>query len=445
MDELLLEHAGLVACKRWAISGRGKRQAELLLLDLNDWRMKKMCIHKRILTVAAVLALAFAVVGGGNVALAGDPPETTRTTALYTLNEDGTYSATAVYLVDPDEAMAAYVASGLAPEADGEQLYSVDVLAEEGTHLGSAEGWVDFLESNYPKLDPDRMPPCDATVILTYILACPFNCDPPSNCNARVVFVAIVTCPDPCPPGMVCAPFASRIVSITTDIQACQCIPNDPTGACTNMGASVIAFTSVGPVCECIPFLEWYFCEPDDIVGWIGETPIVPGADVIVHAETPAWMSLHKQDTTASVSLTHATVSAQIGEIDPETGLSEVTVTGGGGQFNSYLWDTVPVPTSDFTVLSGQGYINWEQRHVTGELRARVTAFGFVPIWAVAQGQGTLYPEENRIELALESSGYEIGAIPAVSGLGLIVMTLLVLTAGMVVLRRVRRRRLAAA
>ncbi|MFH1745522.1 MAG: hypothetical protein ABIG44_00605 [Planctomycetota bacterium] len=401
-----------------------------------------MCDSVETRLAAALVALTICVLGDQSGARAGDRPGEDETTFVYTSNQDGSWSRVAAYLVDPDEALAAYVENGPMEGSRDDQLYNLDVEQGTAARVGPAGDLLEFLESTYARTD-ERGDRCDDNFVIAWSIFCPFSCDPPSYCNENFRWTVTLTCLNnpPCEPTYLCEEFTSRLVAVVVGGQPCLCVPNEPDGECTSTGAAALFFIARGgPICECVQHLDdWYDSTPTENVSAAASGEIAPGESLVLTIQTPASMVLNKAGVTAVVDLISADISVQIDETVDDDGLSEVVFTGGGGQFDTYLWEDVPVGVSDFEILSGTGYIHWQGGHATAEVRVRVTAAGFAPIWAVAHGSGHIDFETNTIEILMDSRAYEIGAIPAVTGMGLIVMTLLVLLAGTIIFRRARR------
>lgn len=81
--------------------------------------------------------------------------------------------------------------------------------------------------------------------------------------------------------------------------------------------------------------------------------------------QTPASIDVDKTPFSANVAVNSATVTVQIG---PDIGgFSSFSAISGSGQVSFYLWDVIPIPRTDITVLSGTGSIEWATGAITFE------------------------------------------------------------------------------
>lgn len=190
------------------------------------------------------------------------------------------------------------------------------------------------------------------------------------------------------------------------------------------------------------PPVDRYFCSMLSAVGFDASGELGPGTSLTLTAQTPVSMELGKDGTTASVVLLNATVDIEIGPDD--VGVSEVTITGGSGQFDAYVFGGEPVGTSTFKVLGGGiGSITWITNQIEiEELSVHVSAAGFSGIVVVASGLGQIDVDTDTVQLDVATGCLETYLIPATSDWGLVVMTLLVLMAGTIVYMRRRAARI---
>lgn len=177
-----------------------------------------------------------------------------------------------------------------------------------------------------------------------------------------------------------------------------------------------------------------YSCVTATPVTFATEIPFAPGAVIETVALTPASLNLMKGPLNAVVSLQSAHLSISISPVIDAGGISSYTITGGGGQFAPYVFGNQPVGISTFTVVNGNGAIHWEANEMSAHMILRVSAAGFADIIAVADGSGHIGGAGMSVTIDPDSMGVELvgGAIPTISGWGTIVLTLLLLTVGVV-------------
>ena len=100
------------------------------------------------------------------------------TTVVYSRTGDGTFSPTATYRVDHQEAIAAYALAPAFRDEGGDTLYTT-MPDGTGVRIGSGAGFVQFLEDNYPRLGGVASnEACDDTVRILWKFSCPSACLP---------------------------------------------------------------------------------------------------------------------------------------------------------------------------------------------------------------------------------------------------------------------------
>ncbi len=150
---------------------------------------------------------------------------------------------------------------------------------------------------------------------------------------------------------------------------------------------------------------------------------------------TPS-ISLDKDPIAGSVQASSATVTVSIGP--NVAGFSDFSVTSGTGQFNSYLWDAVSIPSSTVTVLSGTGSVDWATGAIDFQGNVHVEAVGFVSINAHAFGSATMVVPSSQAQIETTSQAIELAdpylVVPSTGTLALWAIACGLLLAGTVVL-----------
>ncbi|MHC4416368.1 MAG: hypothetical protein ACYS0G_13915 [Planctomycetota bacterium] len=167
-------------------------------------------------------------------------------------DRDGEFTMAAVYLVDPDAALAAYLEDPCSQEGT-KPLYYKKVGDEAYSNVAFADSYAAFLAENYDAIPlapgGSQLCPLDG---IDYVISCRFTCDPPSECNNNVKIRFLVYCSqinNGCPPEEPdCLPY-SRVIEFTTDIPPCGCEGFPLT--CVDQEAEVIEVIMDGPPCAC--------------------------------------------------------------------------------------------------------------------------------------------------------------------------------------------------
>jgi hypothetical protein len=136
-----------------------------------------------------------------------------------------------------------------------------------------------------------------------------------------------------------------------------------------------------------------YCASNEKEIEFVATGPILPGSSHGLVASVPAFMTLRKGLLMAEVGLVSATAIIDINSPDI-LDTSGIVVTECSGQFEPYLWGTVPIPTSDFSLIWGSGFIDWgtEPARVKLDLYLEVTAPGFPHFYTHASGLGRVEP-----------------------------------------------------
>ncbi len=160
---------------------------------------------------------------------------------------DGMFANAATFAVPPEFALRAYELSKKPLDGQGQTFVTAGAGRMRG--IGNHGSFMAFMKNNFAMLS-SNLPACDSTILVDYVLSCPFSCVPTTDCTNSVNFVPSITCfnAPPCP-GMFTCVAVDRIIGITTNQQACDCTPN-----CTlQAGTDVISIVASGPLCECYP------------------------------------------------------------------------------------------------------------------------------------------------------------------------------------------------
>lgn len=167
--------------------------------------------------------------------------------------------------------------------------------------------------------------------------------------------------------------------------------------------------------------------------------PIVPSSVIHFDALPGAQMLLCKDVRSATVQLQQATLDIQVGPAI--NGFSQYVVTGGQGTFNAYVFNGVPIPPSNFTVLNGRGSIEWASGDLIGDISVHVTAAGWTEIYAIGHSSGRTNLTTGRVTMVPDGLTVEIQSadIPTLQQWGLILVGLVTMASGVIVLY-VRRR-----
>lgn len=132
---------------------------------------------------------------------------------------------------------------------------------------------------------------------------------------------------------------------------------------------------------------------------------VEPGTTVTLTAVTPASMILSKDDTTNTVDLRWATAEIDVGAAVGDT--SKVAIVSGSGEFESYSWNGLPIPVSDFVIQPSDsaGTITWSDGNMMINANITVSAFGFADINATAFGSGYITTPPDTIYLDCAEGG----------------------------------------
>ncbi|MCK4342582.1 MAG: hypothetical protein KAY37_12760 [Phycisphaerae bacterium] len=365
---------------------------------------------------------------------------------------DGTYQKAATYEVSYEDALRAFMAAGGAPwDGTGTVLNAREVPGVSFDGPQSWDGFVAFLEARYENALDRGLQDCGAVIQVdlgSLRWSCAgLQCIPVDECEgffagATANFRCLNIPPCPTPPAMMCLPVAdwADIVAFnTTGGTACTCDgPNCVHGTGTPDGTGLM---HVGDVCKCFfPAPAPFHSLADTVVLFNATDVLEPGAAVDLIAQVPAAMILGRGDTRTDVELLTATIAIQISPDIDEYQTSTFEVIGGGGQFAPFEFEGIPVPLSDFVIEQGSGTIYWPVGQFMTELHVRVSAPGFEDVTATAAGSGMADFALNTVEMQFDAMGFQYGLIPTVSQAGLIVMTMLLLTAGTIVYARRRHR-----
>jgi hypothetical protein len=156
-------------------------------------------------------------------------------------------------------------------------------------------------------------------------------------------------------------------------------------------------------------------------------------------------MTLQKEATSQLVGLSSVSLDIHIDSAIDGTGRSTYVVTAGSGQFNPYVFAGQPIGTSTFVVERGSGWIRWSDGVLWGSMRIRASAAGFPDVVATAVGPASANLATDVVTLRLEDGAVEFSTpfvpvasslIPTISTSGVAALTLLVLAAGAMLLRR---------
>lgn len=181
---------------------------------------------------------------------------------------------------------------------------------------------------------------------------------------------------------------------------------------------------------------DTYSCVFEQKIQFQADGDIEPNAaGLIIQAQLPAAMDVRKGDMVVSVDLLAASLEADIGAQVGD--FSDVSIQSGSGQFDAYVFDSVPVGVSNFAIIGGEGTIDWSSGTFQGSMAIVVSAVGFSDISATAAASGQIDQVSDGITLLSHGSCIEnvTGSIPAVSGWGVLVMGLSVLALATLIIK----------
>lgn len=164
-----------------------------------------------------------------------------------------------------------------------------------------------------------------------------------------------------------------------------------------------------------------YCASNKKFVEFVTTEPIVPGGRPVLLASVPASMTLRKGPLMAEVNLVSATASWDINSPDV-LDQSGIVVTECSGQFEPYMWGSLPIGTSDFSLIWGSGFIDWgtEPVKIKLDLYLEVTAPGFPPFYTHASGLGRLKPGVAGPQQGAPAAGDEVILGPGGTSLELV-------------------------
>jgi hypothetical protein len=168
-----------------------------------------------------------------------------------------------------------------------------------------------------------------------------------------------------------------------------------------------------------------YKCAPVDSARLQTFSPIVPGANLTFTISGPKTVRLTRRSTLANVQLSFAAVSISISADTSAGGISPFIVNSGSASFAPYLFGPSSVPSSNTTILSGEGSIQWSTGEISAHLVTRTTASGFDAIDAEVDGTGKINFANRTILIDSDALGAEIIGVPALSTWANVVLALI--------------------
>lgn len=132
---------------------------------------------------------------------------------------------------------------------------------------------------------------------------------------------------------------------------------------------------------------------------------VEPSTRVTLTAVTPASMALSKDDTTETVDLSWATAVIDVGPAIGDS--STVAIVSGGGEFEGYYWNGLPIPASEFTIepRENAGTVTWSDGNIMVNAGVSVSALGFTTINASAFGSGYITNPADSMYLMFGEGG----------------------------------------